>query len=116
MIGGEIMEHTTGTEITDAQVVPQAVPEVKHAKHPPYIGIWVMLAVLTMVELTVAFLPWPKRIIIILLVALAIWKALLVALFYMHLRFETYRLRILAIAPLPLAVILVTAVITEYFW
>jgi hypothetical protein len=34
----------------------------------------------------------------------------------MHLRFEPNRLRILAIAPLPLAVILVTAVITEYFW
>jgi cytochrome c oxidase subunit IV len=116
LIDGEIMEHTTGTEITDAQVLPQAVPEVKHAKHPPYIGIWVMLAVLTAVELTVAFLPWHKRLIIALLIGLAIWKALLVALYYMHLRFETYRLRILAIAPLPLAVILVTAVITEYFW
>ena len=111
------MDSTTGTEITGAEALPQAVPEVKrHAKHPPYIGIWVMLAVLTMVELTVAFLPWPKRIIIALLVGLAIWKALLVALYYMHLRFETYRLRILAIAPLPLAVILVTAFITEYFW
>jgi cytochrome c oxidase subunit IV len=87
--------------------------QVRH-KHPNYIGVWVGLGVLTGLELTVAFLPWPKRVIILLLLALAVWKALLVALYYMHLRFETNRLRILAIAPLPLAVILVTAVIMEY--
>ena len=88
---------------------------VKHA-HPPYIAIWVGLAVLTGIELFVAFLPWPKRTLILLLVGLAVWKALLVALYYMHLRFEPNRLRILAIAPLPLAVILVMAVITEFRW
>jgi cytochrome c oxidase subunit 4 len=85
-------------------------------KHPNYIGVWFGLALLTGLELTVAFLPWPKRVIVLLLIGLAVWKAVLVALYYMHLRFETNRLRILAVAPLPLAVILVTAVITEYFW
>ena len=90
--------------------------KVKHASHPPYIWIWVALAALTAVELGVAFLPWPKTVLILILLGLAVWKALLVALYYMHLRFEPNRLRILAIAPLPLAVILVTAVITEYFW
>jgi cytochrome c oxidase subunit IV len=89
--------------------------EVKHS-HPNYIGIFVALAVLTAIELGVAFLPWPKTTLILLLLGLAVWKALLVALYFMHLRFEPNRLRILAIAPLPLAVILVTAVITEYFW
>jgi cytochrome c oxidase subunit 4 len=73
-----------------------------------------MLAVLTGVELGVAFLPFSKTIIILLLVGLAFWKALLVALYFMHLRFEPNRLRILAIAPLPLIVILVVAVIQEY--
>ena len=86
------------------------------AHHPPYIAIFAGLAVLTMTELIVAFLPWHKRTIVILLIAMAIWKALLVALYYMHLRFEPNRLRILAVAPLPLAVILVTAVITEFRW
>jgi cytochrome c oxidase subunit 4 len=85
-------------------------------KHPPYIGIWAGLAALTAVELGVAFLPWSKRVIILLLIFLAVWKALLVALYFMHLRFEANRVRILAIAPLPLAVIFVAAVITEYFW
>ena len=90
--------------------------EVAHRRHPNYIGVFIGLAVLTAVELTVAFLPWPKRTIILLLVFLAVWKALMVALYFMHLRFESNRLRILAIAPLPLAAIMVLAVITEYVW
>jgi cytochrome c oxidase subunit IV len=85
-----------------------------HRAHPNYVGIWLMLAVLTGVELGVAFLPFSKTIIILLLLGLAFWKALLVALYFMHLRFEPNRLRILAVAPLPLIVILVVAVIQEY--
>jgi cytochrome c oxidase subunit 4 len=91
----------------------QSQPQARHA-HPNYIGIWLALAVLTGVELGVAFLPFSKTIIVFLLVGLAFWKALLVALYFMHLRFEPNRLRILAIAPLPLIVILVVAVIQEY--
>ncbi len=90
--------------------------QVAHRKHPNYIGVFIGLAVLTGVELTVAFLPWSKRTIIVLLIFLAVWKALMVALYFMHLKFESNRLRILAIAPLPLAVIMVMAVITEYVW
>lgn len=87
----------------------------KHA-HPNYIGIFIFLGALTAVELGVAFLPWPKTVLILLLVFLAIWKAVLVALYYMHLRYEPTRLRLLAIAPLPLAVILVVAVTREFRW
>lgn len=85
-----------------------------HQAHPNYIGIFVALAVLTGIELGVAFLPFSKTILIVLLIGLAFWKAALVALYYMHLRFEPNRLRILAVAPLPLIVILVVAVIQEY--
>ena len=85
-------------------------------KHPNYIAVWIGLAVLTAIELTVAFLPWSKRTIILVLIFLALWKALMVALYFMHLRFEPTRMRVLAVAPLPLAVILVIAVITEYRW
>ena len=87
----------------------------KHA-HPNYIGIFIALAVLTGLELGVAFIGLSKTAVLLILVVMAIWKALLVALYFMHLRFETNRLRILAIAPLPLAVIMILAVITEYVW
>jgi len=85
--------------------------------HPNYIGIFIMLAVLTAAELGVAFVSaFSKNVLLLILIVLAVWKALLVALYFMHLRFETNRVRILAIAPLPLAVIMVVAVITEYVW
>ena len=82
--------------------------------HPNYIAIFFALAFLTGIELGVAFLPWSKMALVLILLGLAVWKALLVALYFMHLRFEPNRLRILAAAPLPLAVILVVAVIMEY--
>jgi len=87
----------------------------KHA-HPNYLAIFVALTVLTAIELGVAFLPWARTTVLLTLVALAVWKALLVALYFMHLRFEKKPLRILAAAPLPLAVIIVLAVITEFRW
>jgi cytochrome c oxidase subunit 4 len=92
-----------------------AATQPGHA-HPKYMLIWLYLAVLTAVELGVAFLPWPKKVLILCLLFLAVWKALMVALFYMHLRFEPNRLRLLVVAPLPLAAILVAAVITEFVW
>jgi cytochrome c oxidase subunit 4 len=88
----------------------------KHA-HPPYIMIWGLLAVLTFAELFTVFgFHMSKITVILVLMVMAVWKALLVALYFMHLRFETNKLRLLAIAPLPLAVIMIMAVITEYVW
>lgn len=87
---------------------------VEHAE-PNYMGVWLGLFLLTVAEVGVAFLSGlPKWVIVLILVGLAIWKALLVALYYMHLRFEPNRLRVVALAPLPLAVILVVAILMEY--
>ncbi len=90
--------------------------EAQAHKHPNYWGVWVFLLVLTMMEVGVAFLPWSKELLIILLLVMAIWKALLVALYFMHLRFEGNRMRIFAVAPLPLTIIVVIAVLTEFVW
>ena len=88
---------------------------VEH-KHPNYIAIWIYLAVLTGVELTVALLKFlPRHALILALAILAIWKALLVALYFMHLKFEPKKLLIVVLAPLPLAVILVMFVLRERF-
>jgi cytochrome c oxidase subunit 4 len=83
---------------------------------PNYWAIWAYLLILTIVEVGVAFLPWSQEVQILILLGLAIWKALLVALFFMHLKWEGNRMRIFAIAPLPLTVIIVVAVLTEYVW
>ncbi len=83
-------------------------------KHPNYVLIWAYLAILTAVEVAVAFMAdLPKLWLMLALIFLAVWKALLVALYFMHLKFEPRKLAILAAVPLPLAVILVLAVISE---
>ncbi len=87
--------------------------EQEHA-HPRYILIWVILAVLTAAEVGYAFLDLPKVVLAVGLVLMAVWKAVMVAMYYMHLRYEPARLWILAISPIPLAFILVLAVITEF--
>lgn len=90
------------------------VAATPHA-HPRYIGIWLALAALTAVELGVAFMPLGKGLIIAILLVLAIWKALLVALYFMHLRFERLPVRLLALAPLPFVVVLFSIAVTEHF-
>ncbi len=84
---------------------------------PNYILIWLYLFVMTVAEVALAFeLPFSRNVKLLMLLVLAIIKALLVALFFMHLKFERWRLRLIFIVPLPLAAILVTAVIMEKVW
>lgn len=86
-------------------------------KHPNYWAIWAWLAVLTVIEIFYSRITTlPEGVVLIGLLLMALWKALLVALFFMHLKFEGNRMRIFAIAPLPLTVIIVIAVVTEYVW
>lgn len=81
---------------------------------PNYMLIWLYLFVMTILEVVLAFeLPVSRNLKLILLLVLAIWKALLVAMFFMHLKFERWRLRLIFIIPIPLAIILVSAAIME---
>ena len=91
-----------------------AVREETGARQPNYWAVFAGLAVLTVIEVGVAFMGFGRTTTILILVGLAIWKALLVALYYMHLRFEPPRLAVMVVAPLPLALILVLAVLTEF--
>ena len=54
-------------------------------RQPNYLGIFVALVVLTAVEVAVTYTPLPR---IPVLIPLAILKAALVVLFYMHLKFD----------------------------
>ena len=87
--------------------------EGTHAQ-PRYMMIWGVLLVLTIAEVGVAFFShMPKAVLIVLLMILAIWKALLVALYYMHLKFEPKKLWLIAVSPVPLIIILLSAVLLE---
>jgi cytochrome c oxidase subunit IV len=54
-------------------------------KHPNYVLVFIALAVLTALEVAVTQFPVPQ---VPILVPLSLIKAVLVALFYMHLRFD----------------------------
>jgi len=74
--------------------------------NPGYMRVFVFLIVLTAVEVGVALAMATSPAKIPLLIALAIAKATLVAMYYMHLRFEGRLLRFIAIFPLVLSIIL----------
>lgn len=82
-------------------------------KQPNYAAVFWSLLILTIFEIIVANLPLPKFPVVLLLVSLAIVKAALVALFYMHLKFEKYFIYIIALFPIFLAVILTVMVLSD---
>ena len=73
------------------------------AHRPPnYIAIFWMLLILTLIEVGVAYMPIAKAPQVATLIVLAIMKALLVALFFMHLKFDRRLLAVVAVVPLAL--------------
>jgi len=82
----------------------EAVAQQAHEAHaePNYIAIFIYLAVLTAVELLVYALGFTTVLKVGLLVALALAKAVLVAMYFMHLSFERRGLWIIAGTPLVL--------------
>jgi cytochrome c oxidase subunit 4 len=82
-------------------------------RHPNYIRVFWWLLALTVLEVGVIFLPIAKLLIAILLVGLALSKASLVAMYFMHLRFERRTLGLIAVIPLLLCVLLVFALLPD---
>jgi cytochrome c oxidase subunit 4 len=80
----------------------------EHHQTPNYWAVWIWLAVLTVLEVGVTLIPELATFLkAILLVALAVGKALLVALYFMHLRFETRTLGAIVLTPFVICVFLV---------
>ena len=83
-------------------------------KHPNYMGIfWILLSV-TVVEVGYSTLKVPRPILILGLVSLAGFKALLVALYFVHLKFERKSLGVIVASTLILGAILVSVGIGEH--
>lgn len=81
-----------------------------HAE-PNYMGVFWWLLGLTIIELVVIHIPVHKMVIIALLVALAISKAALVAMYFMHLKFEPLTLMWVALSPFILCIFLILMLI-----
>ena len=84
-------------------------------KHPNYMAIFWALAVLTVLELAVVFMPFGKLTAGTLLCGLALGKAALVAMYFMHLKFEVRTLAMIAVTPLLIATLLVFVLLPDGF-
>ena len=84
-------------------------------KEPNYIGVFWWLLVLTILELGVIHVPIAKIAIAIMLVVLAVTKAALVAMYFMHLKFERITLGWIALSPFILCVFLILMLLPDIF-
>ncbi len=89
--------------------------EAKHTpKHIPakvYVGVFVALAIVTAIEVTITSVIHDEGLKIIFLLALAAAKALLVLMFFMHLRYDAKTYSLLLIFPLFMAILLAAVVL-----
>ncbi len=85
--------------------------EPQSHQRPNYVGVFWVLAALTAVEVVVTYLPVPR---LPVLVPLAILKAALVALFYMHLKYDRRVFSAIFLMGLLFALILIFALIVIF--
>ena len=83
---------------------------------PGYMSIFWLLGILTAAEIGVTFLPLAAILMAALLVGMAIAKATLVALYFMHLKFEKTTLSLIAITPMLLCVMLILMLYPDVTW
>jgi cytochrome c oxidase subunit 4 len=92
-------------------------PNTAHAGDRPqagprtYLVIGAFLLILTIMEVAVFYIPALARVLVPVLILLAIAKLALVAMFYMHLRFDHIWFSYLFVGPMIIAVLLVVALL-----
>ena len=95
-------------------------PGAALAAHPShvkeYLVIFVILAVLTLLEVVLAQMGISKHLLAVALVGLALTKAAIVALYYMHLKSETKVLKLTVAIPLAAPTIYAIVLMTEAAW
>src|SRR5688500_15840925 len=96
-------------------------PEEPHAVTVPmphhkvnYLGIFILLCLLTIVTVAVAFVHIEREIVKVLVaLAIASIKAAAVALFFMHLKFEGQLIYLILLVPVFLCILLVVSLIPD---
>src|SRR2546429_8229061 len=92
--------------MSETATATHATGAVEELKKRPYVVVFVVLAVVTLVELSVYSLGLPHLEMIIILVILATVKASLVVAYYMHLRYEPRWVALIPLAGLALVAVL----------
>ena len=85
-----------------------------HKEHPKYMNIFWWLLALTVIEVAVAIPEYATVLKALLLIGLACGKAILVANYFMHLKFEKRTLAIIVVTPFIICVLLVFALMPDF--
>ncbi len=78
-----------------------------------YVGVWILLTALTVVEVFAIDWPLSRKGILAVLAALSAWKAYLVAFHFMHLKLENRWLVLAAWVPVLVTAITVVLLLTD---
>lgn len=102
-----------------AHAVAAHAPGAAHGHKPnikEYLVIFVVLAVLTLLEVVLAQIGISKTLLGIALVGLAVTKAAIVGLYYMHLKSETRVLKLTVALPLAAPTLYAVVLMAEAAW
>lgn len=80
---------------------------------PAYVKVFIALALLTLVEVWVSGVAADPVLVALALVAMAVSKAALVAMYYMHLRYDRKLLSYIAVVPFVLAAVMVVIILND---
>jgi cytochrome c oxidase subunit 4 len=90
---------------------------MSHPSRKQYLGVFLGLAVLTIVEVGIVYLTGISRgLMIAALTALAVTKAALVGLFFMHLKSETSYLKATVLVPMSMPALFAIVLVAEAMW
>ena len=84
--------------------------------HPNYTAVWLWLLGLLGLGVAASFLPGGRTFAVLVIFATAFVKALLVALNFMHLRFEPALIYALVLIPLLFLTVLAAALLPDFVW
>ena len=92
--------------------------QAPHVKWTKYVTVAVVLAVITAIEIGLALLkPLPPELTTVLLIGFTLSKAVLVMLFYMHLKYDTRWYSLVLVFPLfMVAVLFIIVLIAAASW
>ena len=81
------------------------------AREAVYVGVWIILVIATVLELAMLYMQAPLTLLLAGIAVLASLKAILIALYYQHLRYEPAALSAIPISGLALLIILVVTMV-----
>jgi cytochrome c oxidase subunit 4 len=85
-----------------------------HGNRPNYVAIWIWLLALTLISVGLSLVFGARTPVVVAFFFVAVVKALLVALNYMHLKFEPRLIYAIAIVPVLFALVLTVALFPDF--